>query len=289
MSSRSCLLIALLFSLAFLFAVPAYAGGWAVITLDHLPTDVNVNQPINVGFTVLQHGKTPMTDLDPTITAELSDTDSFVVHAKPDGKPGHYAATLTFPKAGKWSWKIFAFTMQLPMPALDVSIGDQLTTRNGQTTSSTSPLWIIRLSTLVIGIVGLVFAWKNNNRKALALTSLCLVVGLGSFVTGSAVPEAKAQINPSAKAAPLSQVEMGQQLFIAKGCVTCHVNHKVSNDSAYWTIDMGAPDLSKFSADPGYLDKWLFNPSALKPATQMPNLHLSDDERTALIAFINSK
>ena len=115
-------------------------------------------------------------------------------------------------------------------------------------------------------------------------TMLCLLVGVASFVTGSSLPVRVEAANSS-----ISQVELGRQLFIAKGCITCHVNTKASLGTEYWIIDMGAPNLSKFSADAGYLDKWLFNPSALKPATQMPNLHLSESERAALIAFINSK
>jgi len=289
MLPRPRLLIILLLSLTIFFAVPVYAGGWAVITLDQLPTNVTTNQAINIGFTVLQHGKIPLNDLDPTIMAELSGAESVVVHAKPDGKSGHYTAKLTFPQAGHWSWTIHAFTMEQPMPPLDVAVGDHPTAQNEPAASSVSPLWLVRIIALMVGVISLSFAWKNSNRKALALTGLCLIVELASFATGSAVPEAEAQSKSSKEVPSISQLELGEQLFIAKGCVTCHVNNNVSNDSEYWIIDIGAPDLTNYSAEPGYLDKWLFKPSALKPATQMPDLHLSKEERAALIAFINSR
>jgi len=285
--------------LAFLMMVvldfPVLAGGWAVITLDQLPTNVVTDEPLDIGFTVLQHGKTPLNDLNPTVTARLTKSESFVVYAKPDGKPGHYTATLTFPNEGNWEWSIQAFSMDQPMPVLQVAAGSNSTTvpLAESTTRSISLLWMIRVVALVLGFIGLVVASLYNNRKALALTGLCLVVGVGSFVTGSTVPEVEAQSKSQAveliSESPISLEEAGQQLFIAKGCVTCHVNHKTDNESDYRTIDIGAPDLSNFSADPGYLDKWLFKPSALKPTTQMPDLNLSETERVALIAFINSK
>jgi len=56
-------------------ATPALAGGWAVVTLDSLPREVRAGASFQLGFTVLQHGKTP-TNLDlngkplkPVITA----------------------------------------------------------------------------------------------------------------------------------------------------------------------------------------------------------------------------
>jgi len=86
-----------------------------------------------------------------------------------------------------------------------------------------------------------------------------------------------------------SQVEFGKQLFIAKGCITCHQNSKVGSSSDYWTIDMGAPNLSKFSAVPEVISMRLKDPASVKSDTKMPNLDLTDVEIEALLAFINSK
>ena len=48
------------------------------------------------------------------------------------------------------------------------------------------------------------------------------------------------------------------------------------------------PDISfsKHTAD--YLQTWLADPSALKPGTQMPNLHLSDAEIDTLVTFLQT-
>jgi CxxC motif-containing protein (DUF1111 family) len=87
----------------------------------------------------------------------------------------------------------------------------------------------------------------------------------------------------------LSQVELGRQLFLAKGCITCHTNSRAVSSSDYWTIQIGAPDLSKFSANPEVIAMRLKDPTSVKSDTRMPNLELHKDEIEALVAFLNSK
>lgn len=291
------LVLALLLALA--LAVPVFAGGWAVITLDELPTNVTAGEPFTVGFTVLQHGKTPMTDLDPTILVESPDGEKSAVLAKPEGKPGHYAATLTFSTEGDWNWTIQAFSMEQKMPVLSVAASSAASANAPVVEaelvkeSSTSPIIIVRWLALGIGLVGLAIAFIRKSRLAVALTALCLTVGVGSFVAGSAVPVVEAGSESPVQVASdesISQVELGEQLFVAKGCITCHTNAKVSNNSDYWTINAeGATNLTNFSASPEILRIRLRNPKDAKSDTQMPNLGLSDAEIEALIAFINSK
>jgi Cytochrome c len=284
--------IALALLLAMMLEIPVLAGGWAVITLDSLPTHAVAGESLLVGFTVRQHGRTPMADLTPVITASLSNSDIFVVNAKPEGEVGHYAATLIFPKEGTWSWSIQAFTMEQEMPELNVA-ASVIASASQPASGTTSLVLVVRVLAFAIGLVVLALAYLRRNRLIVGLAALCLVVGVASFVMRSSVTSSvEAQSKESVEAAgnsSVSQAELGRELFIAKGCITCHVNTRASLNAKYWTIDMGAPNLSEFSADPGYLDKWLSNPSALKPSSLMPNLQLSESERSALIAFINSK
>lgn len=268
-----------------------------MITLDELPMNVAAGEPVKVGFTVLQHGRTPMTDLYPTVRANLNKDTEFVVNAEPEGVPGHYVATLTFPKEGEWRWFIQAFTMDQMMPMLTVApssgaSASQLPVKTAPAAPSISRLWVVRVLTLGIGLLGALVAVRRRNRLAVALTAFCLVVGVATFMTGSDVPAVEAQSVPfsnSSGESSVSQVEYGRQLFVAKGCITCHHNTKVENYSDYWTIDMGATDLSKFSASPEVLFIRLKDPAAAKSDTKMPNLGLKKDEIEALIAFINSK
>ena len=50
-------------------AAPAGAGGWAVTTLDPLAAAPVAGQPFDVGFTILQHGRTPVTMPEAAIVA----------------------------------------------------------------------------------------------------------------------------------------------------------------------------------------------------------------------------
>ena len=281
---------------AFTFVVPAFAGGWAVITLDEMPTDVVTGEPVTIGFTVMQHGQTPMNDLTPTITASLQKDQEFTTTAVHDDKPGHYTATMTFPMEGKWDWSIHAFTMEQEMPVLSVAapvmdVTSQPVAKSEPVATSLPMLNIIRMSTLGVGLIGLVIAFRRKSRFAVALTAFCLLVGVGSFLVAPTVPKVEAQSQSSTDAEievpSISQADVGQQLFVAKGCVTCHVNNKVENTYISWVVS-GAPDLTNYSASVEALRSWLKDPAAVKPATWMPNLHLTDAEIEALIAFINS-
>lgn len=297
MYARFRIALGLALLLVFAFAVPVLAGGWAVISLDELPTGVVAGKPHTIGFTVLQHGKTPMSGLYPIITARLSNDEVLTFSAEPEGKPGHYTATLIFPKDGNWEWSIQAFTMDLKMPELSVAAAgtaslNQPVVKSGSQFASVSPLLIVRVLAFAIGLVGLVVAFRSKSRMTVALTGLCLLVGIASFMMESPVPAVEAQGKSSSEVAvdsSISQVELGRQLFIAKGCITCHVNSKATRDSEYLTIEMGATNLSNFSAHPDVLRMRLTDPAIVKSDTKMPKLQLSETEIEALVVFINSK
>ena len=106
------------------FTRVALAGGWAVITLDELPTQITAGQALSIGFTVRQHGKTLRSDLSPIVRFDRSDTtESFHVTAQRQGAEGHYVAEIEFPSAGQWEWQVdieqFGMITQ-PMPTLSV-------------------------------------------------------------------------------------------------------------------------------------------------------------------------
>ena len=86
----------------------------------------------------------------------------------------------------------------------------------------------------------------------------------------------------------LSLNERGHRLFVAKGCVGCHVHANVEG-SGYYQV---GPDLSekRFAAD--YLKQFLADPSIkppTKPNAKMPKLNLQPAEINALVAFINAE
>jgi cytochrome c oxidase subunit 2 len=79
--------------------------------------------------------------------------------------------------------------------------------------------------------------------------------------------------------------ETGKALFAAKGCNMCHTHAEAQQTE----IGEIGPNLTNLQADPDYLRRWLANPQAIKPGTQMPNLGLSSSEIEALVAFLTAK
>jgi hypothetical protein len=99
------LLIALPTIASLALASTALAGGWATVGLDSTPEATAPGERWNVNITVLQHGRTPLDGVTPTLTIRNGDaTKTFT--AKATGKPGVYRASVTFPTAGKWTYTV---------------------------------------------------------------------------------------------------------------------------------------------------------------------------------------
>ena len=109
---RSIAILAVVLSnmlLSLLLSAPVFAGGWAEVQADAASTTPPPveGQPTVIGFTVLQHGVTPAGWVHPTV--QLSDPVSgrrLEVAATPEGKDGHFVATVTLPVAGYWTWTV---------------------------------------------------------------------------------------------------------------------------------------------------------------------------------------
>jgi cytochrome c2 len=288
MSRLTVIKITTIIILALVFVVPAQAGGWATITLDEWPAQVVAGQPLAVAFMVRQHGISPMSGITPLITAWNPDTsERLLVEAEPQGRTGHYAAALTFPSAGQWEWSIQAFTMELSMPSLEV------TEAGGTINEAGAPLQPVPTGVLPVlaGVAGLAgitaglyMLLRKRARWSLALLAAGVILGSAGLIASG--QSRAAQASAELASASAHQQQLGQNLFVAKGCVTCHAHSSIQNDGNIF-IGMG-PDLSRYSASPDYLRTWLKDPSAVKSSAQMPNLELKEVEIEALIAFINS-
>lgn len=79
-------------------------------------------------------------------------------------------------------------------------------------------------------------------------------------------------------AVALTDAERGERLFVAKGCVTCHVDAKVG------------PTLAGRRFEPVYLAGFLEKPRRITPSAPMvmPNLGLKHREIASLVAYLNS-
>jgi len=208
-SSRTSRLV-----LPVLLAVPLIAayGGWAAITVEDLPDYGVVRQPLNLTFTVRQHGVTKLSNLEPRVEARGAGTNA-AAGAAPGKEAGQYTARLVLPQAGEWT----------------------ITIHSG----------------------------FGNSKVTLVAMQV---------------------IEPTAQApAALAAADRGRRLFVAKGCVTCHVHGDVKGSGV---VAVG-PDLTGRRLAPEYLQRFLADPAMIGSANQMPNLNLKPAEIAALIAFLD--
>ena len=83
---------------------------------------------------------------------------------------------------------------------------------------------------------------------------------------------------------PQVRVVTGAELFVTKGCVTCH-------DGRFTSINGSRlPKLTQptdYRANPVFLRMWLADPQAVTSRATMPNLGLNDAEIDALVAYLS--
>jgi len=92
--------------MALVLAGGASAGGFATVQLGSTPSGVAAGGTWSADLTVLQHGRTPLDGLSPTVTI-ANGSQERVFPAVGTGKPGVYHVEVVFPSAGTWTWKIW--------------------------------------------------------------------------------------------------------------------------------------------------------------------------------------
>jgi hypothetical protein len=88
-------------------AGPAAAGGWAVTTLDQVPSELRAGETLTISYTIRQHGQSPFAGANTAIELLPAGGGAplrFAGH--PDGEKGHYVARVTFPSEGEWKWRV---------------------------------------------------------------------------------------------------------------------------------------------------------------------------------------
>jgi hypothetical protein len=192
------------------------AGGWATITVEDLPDGLTAGAPVDLAFTIRQHGVEPMSDRKPVVEWSQGSVRERVV-ARRDGEAGRYVARIVAPRPGDWS------------VAIDADFHET------------------RVTLLPI------------------------------LATG-----------PGTHAAPaLSPRERGRRLFVAKGCVTCHVRADVPGSGR---VAIG-PDLTRPRYTDEFIAQILADPSVVAQRTpeEMPDLELKPHEISALVAYLNGR
>ncbi|HEX3220111.1 MAG TPA: hypothetical protein VHU77_08835 [Candidatus Limnocylindria bacterium] len=160
-------------AIAILLTSSALAGGWASATLDQQPDDPGAGGTLTMGFTLLQHGVTPVDWGEPLVT--LSDAASGVrvsAVAHPSGKVGHWVADLRVPAAGTWTLEIRHDLQIAPLNFEPIVVGGGAGTAAAAASSSpslalTAAAGFMGLLALASAGIGLV-AWRRGRSGQLA-------------------------------------------------------------------------------------------------------------------------
>jgi len=260
------------------------AGGWATLTLSELPKEVVAERPFTIEFSVRGHGQTLIAGVDAAVTAVHKTNGTRVnVQAEDGAEEGFYTATLTLPEAGEWRWEILTYGRAYPMPSLMVN--EAAAVASVGSGGETAVRWQLILAWAAAAgtILCLLFWSRQRNRLRLAGAVLLGVVSLASFGLYAQMPQPVRAASEAAIVPAIAPEAMGEALFVAKGCIQCHTNDNVT--IAEDLLSFG-PNITFVKRSPEYLQAWLTDPSALKPGTQMPNLHLSEAEIETLVAFL---
>jgi mono/diheme cytochrome c family protein len=90
-------------ALVFILISAAFAGGWAIVSVDDFPEYAVAGKPVNLTFAVRQHGVTLLPGLRPTIRATTATGLTSKADVMPAAGRGEYAAALTLPQQGEWT------------------------------------------------------------------------------------------------------------------------------------------------------------------------------------------
>ena len=96
-----------LLAAAVLPASIAGAGGWATAGISSPPDGISSGDTWNAQVTILQHGRTPLSGVEPTVTIRNEAGKALTFPARPTGKPGVYLAKVKFPAGGDWRYEVY--------------------------------------------------------------------------------------------------------------------------------------------------------------------------------------
>ena len=104
----------------------AGAGGWATVGVSPEPPDGAAAGTVwTPTLRVLQHGRTPLDGVQPTILVSDGSGPPSTFAARPTGKPGTYSARVVFPSAGRWTYRVDdGFGREHGFPALTIRSGE---------------------------------------------------------------------------------------------------------------------------------------------------------------------
>ena len=120
---------------------------------------------------------------------------------------------------------------------------------------------------------------------------------MGLYVIAQPMPAFRAWLANMSRPArtPTSPAALaGQHLFVADQCASCHTIRGTS--ASYGTV---GPDLTHLATrttlaaltipnKPSELERWILNPQSIKPGDRMPDLGLSRQDASQIVAYLDS-
>ena len=83
------------------------AGGWATASLGPPDDGLQAGDTWNARVTILQHGRTPLSGVEPTVTIRKDKGTTLSFPARPTSDVGVYEAEVRFPSSGTWSYEVY--------------------------------------------------------------------------------------------------------------------------------------------------------------------------------------
>lgn len=154
--------------LSLILAATAFAGGWANAVMDAPPDGpAGTNEPLTLGFTLMQHGVTPVDWGNAQIVLTNDETgQEIVATATPQGATGHWIAEVTLPADGSWSYQVRHDLEISLMRAQPIVVGDAPRAAAGAATAVSPALLVAAgfLSLLGVAVIGGVLLMVHRSR-----------------------------------------------------------------------------------------------------------------------------
>jgi cytochrome c1 len=148
-------------------------------------------------------------------------------------------------------------------------------------------------------------AFSPSTVRLAGVAALILTVGVAAWLVSAnpAFESGKAGGTPNQLGAlaqavvlePGSPAAEGAQIIATKPCVGCHTIPGIPGATGQVGPNLaGVASRTKIAGgavpntSPDDLKKWILNPPAVKPGTAMPNVGLTDDEATKIVAFLET-
>lgn len=107
MRPRSLISLPIAALITFAVAGVAAAGGWATATLDPPPDNPVAGEPVEMGFTLMQHGMTPMDwGVATFVVIDGESGERTDYRATLSDPPGHWTVEVSFPDNGTYRFEV---------------------------------------------------------------------------------------------------------------------------------------------------------------------------------------